>query len=304
VAFDIIDEYRFPQRVKDGHVFTLHESHDAAKEEMISDASSGKYQYVIHFSESVRGLSRGAPVEYRGVRIGRVSEIKLAYDSTAGSVSVPVYIELQPERVAGFQADDREEIQLINDAIAKGLRAKLQTGNLLTGQLYVALDIYESEEAEPLTRDAEGIAIMPSIDSDLTQVTDGVKDALSMINALPLPELLDNANSAVAQVDKLVTQFEQIQLASKVDGAIGSADDAIKKYEALAESTRFELGRVAKQLRGFVATANESVAGIAPDSPLYYNLLNTLRDLQAASRAVLAVSESVEKKPEEFLFGK
>jgi len=64
------------------------------------------------------------------------------------------------------------------------------------------------------------------------------------------------------------------------------------------------MNSLTSQMGKFVSTADESIEGIAPDSPLYYNLLNTLKDLQRAARAVLAFSESVEKKPEEFLFGK
>ena len=115
---------------------------------------------------------------------------------------------------------------------------------------------------------------------------------------------MTNANSAVASANKLLTQFEVAGLATRIDGAIGSADAAIEQYAKLARGARNELSQLSSQLQRFVATADESMQGIAPDSPLYYNLLNTLRDVQAASRAVLAVSESVEKKPEEFLFGK
>ena len=78
----------------------------------------------------------------------------------------------------------------------------------------------------------------------------------------------------------------------------------MQEYAKLASGVRGEINNLTAQMQTFVGTAGESFEGIAPDSPLYYNLLNTLRDLQQAARAVLAVSESVEKKPEEFLFGK
>ena len=98
--------------------------------------------------------------------------------------------------------------------------------------------------------------------------------------------------------------MEQVGLVGRIDSAVGSADNAIDQYGRLAKSARQELNSLSSQLARFVTAAGDSMEGIAPDSPLYYNLLNTLRDVQAASRAVLAVSESVEKKPEEFLFGK
>ncbi len=304
VAFDIIQEYEFPRTVQDGHIFTLHESRDTATEEMIQDVSTGKFQYVIYFDGSVRGLSPGAPVEFRGVQIGRVTDIKLVYDSASEFVQVPVYIELQPERVRGLRSGQINEPRMIDSSIVSGLRAKLQTGNLLTGQLYIALDLYDDGVAGPLVKNNNGITIMPSVPSDIDQVTEGVQQALAKINALPLQDLVENANSTVARAGALLQQFEQVGLAGRIDSAIGSADSAIDQYARLAKSARQELNSLSSQLERFVTAAGDSMEGIAPDSPLYYNLLNTLRDVQAASRAVLAVSESVEKKPEEFLFGK
>ncbi len=304
VAFDIIQEYEFPRTVQDGHIFTLHESRDTATEEMIQDVSTGKFQYVIYFDGSVRGLSPGAPVEFRGVQIGRVTDIKLVYDSASEFVQVPVYIELQPERVRGLRSGQINEPRMIDSSIVSGLRAKLQTGNLLTGQLYIALDLYDDGVAGPLVKNNNGITIMPSVPSDIDQVTEGVQQALAKINALPLQDLVENANATVARAGALLQQFEQVGLAGRIDSAIGSADSAIDQYARLAKSARQELNSLSSQLERFVTAAGDSMEGIAPDSPLYYNLLNTLRDVQAASRAVLAVSESVEKKPEEFLFGK
>ena len=194
--------------------------------------------------------------------------------------------------------------RLIDASIASGLRAKLQTGNLLTGQLFISLDLYEDGVAGALVKNSDGVTIIPSVPSDLKQVTEGVTQALAKINALPLEELITNANSTVARAGVLLSQFEKAGLAAQLSGTIGSAEKAITQYSRLASSARGELNSLSSQLQRFVTVAGDSMEGIAPDSPLYYNLLNTLKDVQAASRAVLAVSESVEKKPEIFLFGK
>ncbi len=302
VSFEIIEEYEFPYKVEDGHVFTLHESLESATEDMLKVASSGKYKYVTYFDDSVRGLSRGAPVEFKGVQIGRVTDINLLYDEVTESVRVPVYIEFQPDRVRGVKATDTD---IVNNTIVRSLRAKLQNGNLLTGQLFVSLEVGDEEGLDkPLEKDSEGVSILPSVKSDLAQVTEGVQSALVKINALPIEELLINSSDTVAQAQQLLAGFNQLSLPARIDGTIGSADGAIQEYAKLATGMQKEINRLTRQMKGLVATADESFEGIAPDSPLYYNLLNTLRDLQQAARAVLAVSESVEKKPEEFLFGK
>ena len=144
VSFDIIEEYEFPYQVEDGHVFTLHESFEAAMEDTLDLSNSSRYEYVTFFDGSVRGLSRGAPVEFKGVQIGRVTDIKLMYEESSQSVRVPVHIELQPERLLGVKGVDSDDV---NRSIARNLQAKLQMGNLLTGQLYVSLEDIEGVPA-------------------------------------------------------------------------------------------------------------------------------------------------------------
>jgi len=300
VSFDIIEEYEFPYQVEDGHVFTLHESFEAAMEDTLDLSNSSRYEYVTFFDGSVRGLSRGAPVEFKGVQIGTVTDIKLMYEESSQSVRVPVHIELQPERLLGVKGVDSDNV---NRSIARNLQAKLQMGNLLTGQLYVSLEDIEGVPA-PLQKNADGVPVLPSVKSDLGQVTEGVQTALTRINELPLEELMANVTDTVAQVQQLLTGFNALGLAGRIDGTFGSVDGAVQEYTKLATTLSKDISSLSKQVNAFVATADESIEGIAPDSPLYYNMLNTLKDLQQAARSVQAVSDSVEKKPEEFLFGK
>ncbi len=303
VAFDVIEEFAFPEPVESGHTFTLYESQTTAREAILRDAGK-RTEFTVYFDGSVRGLSAGAPVEFRGVQIGTVTEVRLTYDEILETVRVPVVIELQPERVRGFQDNDVDEGDLIKQSITQGLRAKLQTGNLLTGQLFVSLDMYAEDGPQHLAQTAGGMDILPSVPSDLDQITEGVQQTLAKINALPMQELLVMAVSALGEADALLGGFNEQDLPGDVDGVMYATDATIKEYWRLASDSRKQLDKVAGVLQGLLDTGTESVAGIAPDSPLYYNVLNTLKDLQAAAKAVQLVAESVERKPEEFLFGK
>ena len=300
VSFDIIEEYEFPYQVEDGHVFTLHESFEAAQEDTLDLSNSSRYEYVTYFDGSVRGLSPGAPVEFKGVQIGRVTDIKLMYDEIRQSVRVPVHIEFQPERLLGVKGVDSDDV---NRTIARGLQAKLQMGNLLTGQLFVSLENIEGDPVA-LQKNDDGLPVLPSVKSDLGQLTEGVQTALTRINELPLDDLFANASDTVFQAQQLLADINGLGLAGKIDGTFGSVDGAVQEYSKLATTVGLDFNRLTEQLKLLVATADESIEGIAPDSPLYYNMLNALRDFQQASRSVQALSESVEKKPEEFIFGK
>ena len=281
-------------------MFTLHESFEAAQEDTLDLSNSSRYEYVTYFDGSVRGLSPGAPVEFKGVQIGRVTDIKLMYDEIRQSVRVPVHIEFQPERLLGVKGVDSDDV---NRTIARGLQAKLQMGNLLTGQLFVSLENIEGDPVA-LQKNDDGLPVLPSVKSDLGQLTEGVQTALTRINELPLDDLFANASDTVFQAQQLLADINGLGLAGKIDGTFGSVDGAVQEYSKLATTVGLDFNRLSEQLKLLVATADESIEGIAPDSPLYYNMLNALRDFQQASRSVQALSESVEKKPEEFIFGK
>lgn len=303
IAFDVIEEFAFPEPVKSGHTFQLYESQITAREAILRDAGV-RTEFTVYFQGSVRGLSAGASVEFRGVQIGTVTDVRLTYDEVLDTVRVPVVIEVQPERVRGFQDNDLDESEIIKSAISKGLRAKLQSGNLLTGQLYVSLDMYASDGPKHLAKTASGMPILPSVPSDLDQITEGLQRVLAKINELPIEQLIDNAASALAEADLLLSGFNEQDLPADLDGALYATDATVKEYWRLASDSRKQLDKLSGQLQQLLAVSGESVAGIAPDSPLYYNVLNVLRDMQSAARAVQLVSESVERKPEEFLFGK
>lgn len=107
--------------------------------------------YVLVFNQSVRGLEPGAPVELRGIRIGTVTDVRAQLDVKHVRYTIPVTIRVDPERLGvkliGSKAKTRAEIirqqrRIVDTLVAHGLRAQLQTGNLLTGAKFVAVDFF------------------------------------------------------------------------------------------------------------------------------------------------------------------
>jgi paraquat-inducible protein B len=102
---------------------------------------------VLFFDQSLRGLSPGAPVDFRGVVIGEVKSVGAEFDRDERAFRMPVMIQIYPDRLrrqgAETQKDSPAQQQALTKfMIGKGLRAQLRTGNLLTGQLYVAIDFF------------------------------------------------------------------------------------------------------------------------------------------------------------------
>ncbi|MGL5726242.1 MAG: intermembrane transport protein PqiB, partial [Plesiomonas sp.] len=159
--------------------------------------------YVLFFNESVRGLSPGAPVEYRGVRIGTVMNVpyyfnnKLTLAETGGGIPVLIRLEVGrlPDRltVSELQSD-------INSAMKQGMRAMLKTGNLLTGQLFVDLNMVANAPKARVHKDIDGIQVMPTIAGGFSSIEIKVQQVLDKLNKLPVEALLQATTNTTKEM--------------------------------------------------------------------------------------------------------
>ncbi|MFA4984674.1 MAG: MlaD family protein [Candidatus Omnitrophota bacterium] len=150
-------------------------------------------RYVLFFNDSVKGLSVGAPVIFKGVKIGNVSAISLVYDPQTRAVLIPVIIDVELARVKGFP----EELGYTDYAllIKQGLKGKLEIQNFITGQLMIAFDFYPDKDAKTygLIKKYPELPVLP-ISPDIFEV----------MNEIPVKEISENLNETVAGINKLV----------------------------------------------------------------------------------------------------
>jgi len=162
---------------------------------------SGKFfrrtnKYVLFFEDSVKGLSVGAPVTFKGVKIGIVKDISLVYDPSTRFAFIPVIIETEPQRIKGAPLKrDRENIQFL---IKTGLRAQLEILSFLTGQLAVALDFFPDKPARILGLVKEYPEI-PTIPSPLGELQKNIGDIPLKKISVDLEESLRSLNIALKE---------------------------------------------------------------------------------------------------------
>jgi paraquat-inducible protein B len=180
-----------------------------------------KSRFVMFFNGSVKGLNVGAPVNFRGVKIGTVTDIRLLLDPDTQRVYIPVYVELDPERISliSGEAMTAHKMSQMSDMITHGLRAQLQMQSLLTGQLAIQLDIYPDTPANLVGTDKEIIEI-PTTPTPSLEFTRKVEE-------FPIDVLLNNIASAAAGIDKLFNGPELPQ-------AIKQFDQTMQDYSVLS----------------------------------------------------------------------
>ncbi|TPW15235.1 MAG: paraquat-inducible protein B [Halothiobacillaceae bacterium] len=203
-----------------------------------------KTLYVMYFIGSVNGLSVGAPVHFRGVKIGTVTDIRLLLDPNNQKVKIPVYVELDPTRFSLLSGEELSTIKMLS-MIKNGLRAQLQMQSLLTGQLAIQLDIYPDKPATLIGATGKIIEI-PTAPSPIQELT-------RLLEEFPVDKLLQDLTSAIQGVD---TFFSSAALPQ----TIKQFDQTLRDYSALANDYQ-NLGQQLEQRSEHIATDLKSALG-------------------------------------------
>jgi paraquat-inducible protein B len=267
--------------------FTLYPDQDRALQPIETEIRS----FVLYFGGSLRGLSAGAPVELHGINVGEVRSVDIEYDEKAGSLSFPVEIELYPQRMRGrarlakpskAQRDDDEAASraLIDRLVAHGLRAELKTGNLLTGQKFVALDMHPDA---PVQRVAwTELPVFPTAASELDDIQDSVGNIAKKLGKVPFD-----------------------QLAYRLMNATTSLDHTLKTVDHLMQNVD---NNIAPQVQSTLTEAREAMKNakdlLGQDSPLQNDLGTTLLEVSRAAKSLSALVDYLERHPESLLRGK
>jgi paraquat-inducible protein B len=262
-----------------GMVFPLYKSQASISEAMYTE----KVPYLMHFDGSVRGLAAGAPVEFRGLKVGTVEDVSLVFDPDPVTVRVPVIAQLEPQRIAVMgQAEPMPPYEVMGKLVARGLRAQLKPGNLITGQLVVALDFYPDGPPAELKRGGR-YPELPTVPSDLETITRSLTDLFAKIGELPLETLVADARSAVQAMEKLMTSSDFQRSATSLRQAADAAKAALVQGEATLAAVEGMVGE---------------------NSALRYNLAATLSDMRDAARSLRVFTDYLDRHPEALLRGK
>ncbi len=273
--------------VTDGTVFSLYPDEDSAEKSIFVP----DHLCLLFFDQSVRGLSPGAPVEFRGIPLGRVIEISFKH-SPPGDSRVPVVIEIDSDMLAKAVENIENGKNVLEESVRRGLRATLSTASLLTGALYVDLDFIPGAPSSELVRSGD-YEIIPTQSSGFAQLQDKVNAILTKIEALPLDETLGKFGNAA---DEIAITVKDVR--STLDEAEAMLAEA-KKLLA-----RDETQNITAELEATLKEVRSSVSSLGPEGAVQGDLSRTLDELRAALRAFKTLSDSIEEKPNSLLFGR
>ena len=261
------------------HRFQLYPTREGAlaRQSAVTDV------WEVDFDGSVRGLALGAPVELRGIPVGKVTDIRLSLDVDQAAASIPVRLAFEPYRLGiGEAGDDDAAISeasrsLLRELVRRGLRAQLRTGNLLSGSKFIDLDFY---------RDAPIVEVA---------MTDGVP----ILPSVPTP--LDELNALVTQLSRLPVEAIGEDLVASLTALRETTDATGDLLRRLDRETASELNATLEQTRTTLASLDRF---LKPNAPLQAEAQKMLREFTAAARSLRIMADYLERNPDALLRGK
>ena len=261
--------------------------------------------FVLYFDSSVKGLEVGSPVIFQGVEVGTVTTVNALINFETGVVAIPVYIEIVRGRVT-VVGDPGVEGGVASE-IKRGMRARLKSLSLITGKLYVDLDYYPDKPGVFKGLDPDTPEI-PTIPSEFDEIRATVGQFIKELRKLPLSELVDRLASAASGVDELVNKPELDHAIDELDGALSEAHGTLAKLNArvdpLADSAEGALEEARAALQQVDAAVADMNGLVEPGSPVQYQLIAALQEMERAARSVRVLADGIAQQPDSIIFGK
>jgi paraquat-inducible protein B len=251
----------------------------------------------MFFKDSVRGLQPGAPVEFRGIRLGTVGQVPFFVPGLKQMLDddyrIPVLIRIEPERLINQIGEDQDIGTHITELMNRGLRGSLKTGNLVTGALYVDMDFYPKAPEITGIRKFGGYDIIPTVSSGLAQIQQRLMETLDKINNLPLNPMLESAthslNESQATMRRLQTTLDNL---NKI-----TASQSMQQLPQDMQKTLRELNRSMQGFQPGSAAYNKMVADMQRLDQVLRELQPVLKTLNTKSNALVFEAKD-QKDPE------
>jgi paraquat-inducible protein B len=282
------------------HIFTLYESRDRVEEPVYAQRN----YMLAYFSESVRGLNKGAPVEFSGIKVGEVVDVRLEFDEKKLAFRIPVLMAIEPERIA-VQGDLKiNRSELLSKLVVKGLRAQLRTGVLLTGQLYVNLSMFPSATPQTVSH-AGSYPVIPTVPGAAEEITAGIAAFVGRLEKLPVEEIGQELNASLRQIRQLVGSEDTVAAMAALRRSLAE----LQRFTATLNDTSMpQMNAALDQLRQVLARTESAVASadglMSGNTALTYDMQQMMQELAKAGRAISVLADYLQRHPESLVFGK
>jgi paraquat-inducible protein B len=304
IAFDTPVEARNSPVSSENHQYPLYANKDAA------DAASyeQRVQMLAYFGGSVAGLGVGAPVTLRGIRIGEVVAVSLRYDPSTDNVVVPVEFNVEPERIAQWRVQPTgNRLAALRELVQRGLRVRLDSTSLLTGQKQLTIDIYPNTPPAEVRIEGDR-AVIPTLPSGSDDIMSSASAILAKLNAMPFEQIGDNLNGALQGLSGVANSEQLRQSLASLQTTLAGTQDLVKRLNAGLDPALQRLPEVAAGLEDSVRRANRLIAsldaGYGGNSTFSRDIDRMMLQLTDTARSVRVLADLLARHPEALIRGR
>lgn len=285
IAFDTPVDASAGEPSPDGAEFHLFPSYDRVEEAQYTE----KIPAMLYFDGSVAGLDPGAPVTLRGISVGVVREVHLEINAREASIRIPVRVELEPQRVTVIGGDPNvTPEEKVGRLVQRGMRGRLAAGNLVTGAMVVALDLYPPESPVKVEFE-DGMPVIPTDPSQVQQIVSKASAFLEKLSNAPLDELVTDLRNAVREADRMLSSPEF----KKNLRDVGPVLDSFKQTSEVARTTLAQAETTLRTADGLIGT----------DSAMRYDLVRLIKELTETLRTLHTLADFIQRNPNALIFG-
>jgi paraquat-inducible protein B len=226
---------------------------------------SGKFfvkseQYVAFFQGSVKGLRVGAPVVFRGVKIGEVTKIMIYADRHDRSFEIPVILEIEPENFQSIGPEAMDRKQYVQELIKSGLRAQLQMQSMVTGQLMINIDFFPDTPVRLVGSRkialAKGMTEIPTIQTSMQKIEKTLQD-------IPIGEIANSINKSLNAIEALVTSEELTKSLHYFKQTAKDIRDLARHVDEKIDPLSADLGQTLKDAQRLIGNVDNQVEPLA-----------------------------------------
>jgi paraquat-inducible protein B len=284
IEFDNSASFGDEGPAQEGHSFYLY----ADRESVLEGRFNIKYYYLMKFSGSVRGLTVGAPVEFRGIKVGEVVDVVLDNAENVDK-SLHVYIAMEPQRFDANDAPSKAEVDArMRDMVSQGLRGQMSTASLITGSKYIDLVFIDDAPAGKFIQ-SDNYSEIPTVHESIDMVTEKLDDVLDKVAKIPFDDIGQDLSASMSSLKNILQTFEQQNTAGKMDGAVAN-------LESTLEAANDALTAISQTMQSFDAM-------VAPDSEIKHELGDMLKSVESAAQSVQLFVDELNRHPNSLISG-
>ena len=282
---------------------------------------------IVYFNDSLNGLSEGAPVKYRGVTVGSVKRVMVRFNQATNDYAMPVIIEIEEKLLRARFGDASGEFftdRSMEERIKAGMRASLQSESMVTGVLYVGIDMAPNP-SPPVFHQLK--PIYPELPTKPTQI----QQLMQNLASLDIKSIEKNLNALLTKLDttvgglqmaeinqgvtNLLTSINRLVTAPDITNALASIKPTLDQYRELGAKLTSKVDPLADSVTNSLAEANRALAQVrgagenlrtllAPDAPLRNDLDQALEQLAGAAQSISSLVDFLKQHPNALITGR